>query len=304
MRRGGHWDADADAAPSALRMSLFVHDRQRSTGFRVVRELPGVSGAKIENPEPPRAVAPFVLLTKDAQAERKFATLAEAVAAAQSGDTVEIQGNGPFVAAPLVLLEKGLTIRAGQGYHPVLLPSTETMKWQPFFDTNAPLVLEGLEFRINGQPFALPEKNAYRYAIRTRQPLYLANCRFVAKSGEFATIRSSGSSCQLLNCQFLGADLHGALDWESSNGGKVLLKNCQQAGKNFWFAWHDDSPELNNVTVQLTDNTVLAGPPLALMLGIEPTRGRLPFVWKCRGFLQQHGRRSRCLSPTKRWRKR
>ncbi len=50
VRRGGDWANNANAAPSALRMSLLLHDRQWSTGFRIVRELPNVSGAKSENP--------------------------------------------------------------------------------------------------------------------------------------------------------------------------------------------------------------------------------------------------------------
>jgi formylglycine-generating enzyme required for sulfatase activity len=50
VRRGGDWANNANAALSALRMSLLVHDRQWSTGFRIVRELPNVSGGKIENP--------------------------------------------------------------------------------------------------------------------------------------------------------------------------------------------------------------------------------------------------------------
>ncbi len=43
VRRGGDWGNNPNAAPSALRLSLLLHDRQWSTGFRVVRELPGVA---------------------------------------------------------------------------------------------------------------------------------------------------------------------------------------------------------------------------------------------------------------------
>src|SRR5262249_26433733 len=61
-----------------------------------------------------RAVAPFVVLAKDAKAERQFATLAEADAECHSGDTIEIRGDGPFETDPLVL-DKALTLRAGKG---------------------------------------------------------------------------------------------------------------------------------------------------------------------------------------------
>src|SRR5262249_35760627 len=44
---------------------------------------------------------PFVLAGNDGQAEVGFATLAEAVAAARTGDAVEIRRNGPIVVHPI-----------------------------------------------------------------------------------------------------------------------------------------------------------------------------------------------------------
>src|SRR5262249_43556847 len=58
------------------------------------------------------ATRPFAVLSRDAKAEKPFATLAEAVAAAASGDAIEIRGNGPFVVQPIDLKEKALTLRA------------------------------------------------------------------------------------------------------------------------------------------------------------------------------------------------
>jgi hypothetical protein len=43
------------------------------------------------------AAAPFVILARDKRAETPHATLAEAVKAALSDDTIEIRGDGPFV---------------------------------------------------------------------------------------------------------------------------------------------------------------------------------------------------------------
>ena len=75
---------------------------------------------------PPAAVAPkaergaFVLLGGKGVAERKFDTLAEAVHGASDGDTIEVRGNGPFVTRPDQHRKHALTIRAGDGFRPVI----------------------------------------------------------------------------------------------------------------------------------------------------------------------------------------
>ena len=77
-----------------------------------IKELPPSKTAE--------AALPFVILPQDAKAELKFATLAEAVAAAQSGDTIEIRGDGPFVCEPIKLRKKELRIKAKEGFRPVI----------------------------------------------------------------------------------------------------------------------------------------------------------------------------------------
>ena len=59
---------------------------------------------KIEVKELPPAPGPFAILAKDQRAETQHATLQGAVKAAQSGDTIEIRGNGPFVVAEAINL--------------------------------------------------------------------------------------------------------------------------------------------------------------------------------------------------------
>ena len=66
-----------------------------------------------------------MLLGGKGVAERKFDTLAEAVLGASDGDTIEIRGNGPFVSEPINLGNQALTIRAGEGFRPVIRLSSE-----------------------------------------------------------------------------------------------------------------------------------------------------------------------------------
>ena len=57
---------------------------------------------------------PFVVLAAD-KSERTFSTLAEAAAAAASGEVIEIRGNGPFVTPKITINDKrALVIRAAR----------------------------------------------------------------------------------------------------------------------------------------------------------------------------------------------
>ena len=88
----------------------------------------------------------FVLLGGKGVAERKFDTLAEAVQGASDGDTIEVRGNGPFVSQPVNIQGTALTIRAGEGFRPVIKLSPEALQQDDaLLTTNAALVLEGLE---------------------------------------------------------------------------------------------------------------------------------------------------------------
>src|SRR5262249_17174901 len=74
-----------------------------------IKELP------LEDAAPPKPASPFVILSNEGQAEQAFESLAQAMGAAHSGDTIEIRGNGPFVTKslrPLGSSGKALTIRA------------------------------------------------------------------------------------------------------------------------------------------------------------------------------------------------
>src|SRR6185295_9445669 len=82
---------------------------------RVRLEANGAAAAK------PRAEAGvFALLGGKGMTERKFDSLAQAVAGASDGDTIEIRGNGPFDIQPISIEGHALVIRAGRGFCPVI----------------------------------------------------------------------------------------------------------------------------------------------------------------------------------------
>src|SRR5262249_53201385 len=101
------------------------------------------------NPAAPAAGAPagekgaFVVMGGKGVAELRFDTLADAVQSASDGDTLEVRGNGPFLTNRIVISRRALAIRAGKGFLPVL-------QFADNLQTDAPLVLEGLEFQRVG----------------------------------------------------------------------------------------------------------------------------------------------------------
>src|SRR5262249_17520640 len=128
-------------------------------------------------PKATEAAFPFVVLPHDGKSVNGYRTinptLAEAIESAQSGDTIEISGNGPFPLFRIKLKTKALTLRAGPGFRPLFLRDAGENPLVPLFETEAPLVLEGLEIKI---PDSGPGQQAR--IIKTSSAIHAANCRF------------------------------------------------------------------------------------------------------------------------------
>src|SRR5262249_29072462 len=155
---------------------------------------------------------PFVVLS-DGKPARAFATLADAVTAAASGDAIEVRGDGPFVLPPLDLGDKPLTLRAGSDRRPVFALAPEGVEaHRPILTTRAALVLEGLEFRRDEG--GKPAPHSRRFIYSQRGPVALTNCRVVLRSrpkGMISAVRADQpSSFQVRNCVFLGDWFAGA----------------------------------------------------------------------------------------------
>jgi WD40 repeat protein len=126
--------------------------------------------------EPP--ILPFVIPAHGRTAERKFAQLPEAVAAAESGDTIELRGNGPFVVPPVNLGRRALTVRAGAGAWPVLRMTPQGVaSGAGLFETSGPLVLEGLEVQVVGLDRWHPDSPTPMAFFAHHAPVRLDNCR-------------------------------------------------------------------------------------------------------------------------------
>jgi hypothetical protein len=196
---------------------------------------------------------PFVILSEKGAPGPKFRTLAEAVHAASDGDTIEIRGNGPFTTAPIVITNRSLVIRAGEGFRPVITMSATMEGQADLIWTDALLVVEGLELQHRSSG----ERGAAHVIIGIKGgPLYVTNCRLISHpSGAHVASRGSASTiCEFRNCELVTGAAPSAV-W-SFRDGRIVMDNCVLAGGGAIACAH--RPGQRKLSVRLSRNTLVA----------------------------------------------
>jgi hypothetical protein len=217
-------------------------------------------------PPPEPAPLPFVLLSR--AGERRHATLAEAVAAAQAGDTIEVRGNQVYDCAAVTVTGKPLRICGAPGCTPTLtLDAQGEAKNASILWTDSALVLENLTIRRLGKT------NISKTIVVEKAPLRVANCRF--QQGEGIALSAQGTPhCAVRNCLLVGTGRSlGFIDLDTRFQGHVVLDNCistADATLGLWNVEHADG-----VVVECTHNTFLGKTPLLFHLATNP-KVRLP----------------------------
>jgi hypothetical protein len=199
----------------------------------------------------------FVLLAVGT--ERKFATLADAVAFSNSGDTIEVRGDGPFDCGP-VTASHALTIRAAGGSRPVL-------RFAENLRTSAALVLEGLEFQRVGQKGLQGYHVALVFSWDSPS-LHIVNCRFLESLPGVPCVRSNASDCVLRNCEFL-CPRHWAVTVDGKRG---VIDNCVTASA--WGAFElgfEVRPGRPEMSIELKRCTLRA-PTHLLLVQLHPVQ--------------------------------
>lgn len=169
----------------------------------------------------------FVVLGAKGISDRNFDTLAEAVQQASTGDTIEVRGNGPYPTKAIAISRQALTIRAAEGFAPVIqMDPASAEDRQPLLSSNAPLVLEGLEF----QRVSNGSGDTRNIITVTGGSLRIGNCRFLhlAEFGSPGVIRQQAEACVLRNCQFVcprGVSLYVL----SPPRARFVVENCVHA---------------------------------------------------------------------------
>jgi serine/threonine protein kinase len=195
----------------------------------------------------------FSVLETNGRLLRKFATLAEAVQGASDGDTIEIHGNGPFVSVPITIINQALTIRAGPGFRPVIRRMENPPSDTPLLQTNAHLLLEGLEFQMPDFKDVQP-----RHLIVCRgDSIQAAHCRFVIPGVGSAIIAGDSPLATARNCEFLGGRWGALSPYHPPSGARRVMENCVVAGctaigMSYW------KPGLRDINAILRHNTFIA----------------------------------------------
>src|SRR5262249_40316947 len=204
---------------------------------------------------------PFVLAGNDGQAEVGFATLAEAVASARTGDAVEIRRNGPIVVHP-ISVPVALAIRAAEGYRPVIQLSPEGVASNgAILDTKSPLILEGLELQRPGGPDKAPGTPAL---IRThRASLHVAHCRLVVREEGNTLLVTCPADVTARNCEFEAVPgVSSALSLAQAGRSKVHVEQCVLRGGALAIDF-TEPPE--DMSVTFVNNTAHVTGPLLLV---------------------------------------
>ncbi|MFO0807642.1 MAG: protein kinase [Gemmataceae bacterium] len=206
--------------------------------------------ARLAKVRPAGGATPFVLCGSGTAAERGFATLAEAVAAAPAGGTVEVRGDGPFVV-PAVEVARPLAVRAGVGYRPVIVRDPADATKASVLTTTAALVLEGLEFQdLVGD---VQTQRGKQLVVSKDAPLLTANCRFTSTVATNGALRSP--RVELRNCEVVNAwTMASAVSWVSPPSRGVLrLRNC--VSPNWAIFVLPTDAGLKDIEIELTGNS-------------------------------------------------
>jgi serine/threonine-protein kinase len=260
-----------------------------SSGPAIRQPMADVVPLQRENPaflsQPRVAVGwpPFVIIGREGQPNRPVANLADAIAMAGNGDVIEVQASGMFATSPIDIKNKALTIRAASGFTPGLQFTSDDNTDTPMLQTNAPLVLEGFEFKrlvqrqMNITVGGLDITEGPQPGRRLEQsneivrvddaPLYVANCRFTVDFGYRCIRARNCPQITLRNCQFQGPVIY-AVDWESAKDGRAIIENCI-LGTQVGLGFHCRK-DLRDVSIELTHNTIVGAWPYVLLLDSLP----------------------------------
>jgi hypothetical protein len=171
----------------------------------------------------------FVVLSDGGRPERTFGTLAEAIVAAD-GAVIEVRGNGPFAIRPITIKGSLVTIRAGAGFRPVFELAAEDAQAPTMIRADAPLVLEGLEFRRSEG--RVPGPYQWKSVLVVTKGFDAANCRFLTRLTDVHVVAKYPSLAELKNSEFLGTNAPGLPTYavQSWPGRDLVLDNCLSTG--------------------------------------------------------------------------
>jgi serine/threonine protein kinase/WD40 repeat protein len=220
----------------------------------------------------------FVLLGSAGVEERKFDTLADAVLMATDGDTIEIRGNGPFVTPP-ISIPQSLTIRAGNGFLPVIRLNPGAPPDDYLIESLGSLVLEGLEIREASKRRTQPAIVGRCIIASRGDSIHLANCRIFQEEPIYEEVglifaetdqpadRREHANVTVRNCQF--RTRNGQIAGFGNEGpARFVMDNSLCLGGHVTYLNHSHSG--NDAVQEFRRNTIVGGSLAMVGFSIAP----------------------------------
>jgi hypothetical protein len=223
---------------------------------------------------------PFVL----EQSGRQFASLSQALAEATSGDTLLINGPGPYLVRPLTIRGKDLTLQAAPGSNPCL----ELIPWgraeliphskaelislyvptvqQALLTTDRPLTLRGLELRLRASPRE-SDSGPGHLVYSQGASLSLHHCRLITQRRAAGVVCRGSPHLEMRACRVESAGLALSLEAANSACDILLAENClevQGKGEAALSVWQPELATPLPVRLTLNKNQIRASRILAL----------------------------------------
>ena len=158
-----------------------------------------------------------------------FGDLEHAVVAAKDGDTIFVQGDGPFILRGISCRGKALTIKAGTGFHPRFdfVPMQNDISWDPLFFADRALKLEGIHLnyvQAKSGPFGSP----IAHLIYVEQaPLELLGCKLTATNAQALIVARSARKIDIEDCIVTAHASALCLEIGQRDSTKICLKRSQ-----------------------------------------------------------------------------
>jgi len=212
------------------------------------------SPASTSTPEPidvkPK---PYVVSAEGDESRSEFDSLRDAILAATSGSTVEIQESGRHtIRRPISLHNIALTIAAKQGVLPTIVADLEDSE-EPLIRTDSDLSLRGLIVAAEGDELDEDADGSKAGAlVHVREAmLKCSECRFTAREASPIAVLENCRSATWIDCE-LYSPLSVAIHWQPSPDGYLVVEQCVAVSRIFV-----SSPRLpHSASVILTANAI------------------------------------------------
>jgi len=210
---------------------------------------------------PKEDVRPFVVQRSGAA----FRSLAEAVAAAEDGDTIRIQAEGNLTTGSIDLRGKALTLMAASGARPILhfAPPKDPQIRQALLTVDRPLILQGLELDLPAFPEQSFSTPAVHLVYCQDTSLQITGCLLRAPGGHSPLVCRNCSEVKLLDSEIVAAGSLLCVEVGEASAVDVSLDRCRLTATNPDSAglvfWAEEASRPSPVRLNLEHNHLQAG---------------------------------------------